>query len=190
MGTLILVLAALAGLLFAAKIVYLLCTVSVLPLTMGATYVPTSPIRIFAFLEAVPMTPGQVLIDIGCGDGRVLHQAHKRYGVRGVGYELNPLAYLKARIKFIGCRGVEIRWRNFQNADLSDADVVFCYLFPDVLKTLSSKLLSDLKPGATVVSCNFAIPGFDPEKILRPPGSLHHDPIYIYRLTGTKEQKA
>ncbi len=77
---------------------------------------------------------------------------------------------------------MEVRWRNFWNGDLSDADVVFCYLFSDVMKALSAKLRSDLKAGAVVVSCNFNLPGFSPDRILRHGNTLHNDPIYIYRV--------
>jgi hypothetical protein len=75
-----------------------------------------------------------------------------------------------------------VKWRNFWTADLSEADVVFCYLFPDLMKDLALKLKANLKPGAVVVSCNFDLPGFVPEQVLRPGNSLHNDPIYVYRL--------
>ena len=171
-----------AGGLFGLKLAYVLCTAVVLPATHGALYVSTSRVRISAFLDAVPMKAGQLLVDIGCGDGRVLRQVSKRYGVRTVGYELNLLAYVKAKLLCFGRKRIQIRLRNFWNADLSEADVVFCYLFPDVMRDLGAKLKSDLKPGAVVVSCNFALPGFVPERILRPGNSFLSDPIYVYRF--------
>ena len=173
----------LGGGLFAVKMTYVLCTAMVLPATQGATFVPTSQKRISSFLDAVPMESRQVLVDLGCGDGRVLQRVRKRYGVRAIGYEVNLLAYFRARLRCIGLRNVEIRRRNFWQANLRDADVVFCYLFPDVMKALSNKLRSELKPGTVVVSCNFALPGLAPERVLRPGGTLHNDPIYIYRIS-------
>jgi SAM-dependent methyltransferase len=171
-----------AALFFGLKLAYILSTAVVLPATKGALYVSTSRVRISAFLDAVPMKAGQLLVDIGCGDGRVLRQVGKRYGVRTVGYELNLLAYVKAKLLCFGRKKIQIRLRNFWNADLSEADVVFCYLFPDVMRDLGAKLKSDLKPGAVVVSCNFDLPGFIPEQILRPGNSFHNDPIYVYRF--------
>jgi hypothetical protein len=50
------------------------------------------------------------------------------------------------------------------------------------MRDLGAKLKSDLKPGAVVVSCNFDLPGFIPEQILRPGNSFHNDPIYVYRF--------
>jgi len=130
------------------------------------------------------MRADQMLVDLGCGDGRVLRQAQKRYGVRTVGYEVNPLAYLKARLFSFGSHRIKIRRQNFWEADLSDADVVFCYLYPDVMKSLATKLTASLKPGAVIVSSNFSLPGWIPSKILRLESSLYNDPIYIYQMTG------
>lgn len=171
----------LLGSFFTLKIAYTLSIASVLPFTRGAVYVSTSSARIAAFLQAVPMRSHQRLVDLGCGDGRVLKRAWQTYGVTGLGYEINPFAYFKARLRCVGIKGVEIKCRSFWKADLSEADVVFCYLFPDVMKTLSEKLRSELKPGAVVVSCNFALPDWHADQVLRPNNPNHGDPIYIYR---------
>lgn len=172
----------LTGCLFVLKITYVLCTALVLPITQGALYVSTSRVRVKAFLDTVPMKAGQLLFDLGCGDGRVLRMASKRYGVKSIGYEVNFLAYLKARLLCMGDRNVTIKWKNFWKENLASADVVFCYLYPDVLQQLSKKLISDLKPGTVVASCNFSLPGISPGNILRPGGSLHNDPMYIYEI--------
>jgi SAM-dependent methyltransferase len=172
----------LAGGLFALKIIYALSIALVLPITQGALYVSTSRAKIAAFMAAVPMKADQVLVDLGCGDGRVLREARKHYGIRAVGYEINPLAYLKARLLSFGPNNIKIRHQNFWKADLSEADVVFCYLYPDVMKKLAAKLATGLKPGAVVVSSHFSLPGFTPSKVIRLKRSLHNDPVYIYRL--------
>ena len=174
----------LLGLLFVFKMTYVLCTALILPVTKGALYVSTSRHRISAFIDAVPMRASQLLVDLGCGDGRVLREARKHYGVRAIGYELNLLAYLKSRSQCLGYQGIEIKRRNFWRADLSQADVVCCYLFPDVMKALAVKLRSELRSGTVVVSCNFPLPEFVPERILRPGHASHNDPIFIYRMKG------
>ena len=172
----------LAGGLFILKIIYALSIALVLPVTQGALYVSTSRAKISAFINAVPMTAGQLLVDLGCDDGRVLQEAQKRYGVRTVGYEINSLAYLKARIFSFGSHKIKIRHQNFWEADLSDADVVFCYLYPDVMKRLATQLAASLKPGAVIVSSNFSLPGFVPSRVIRLESSLHNDPMYVYRI--------
>ena len=149
------------------------------PLPAGALDVETA-----SDILNTSQVEGGLIVQIGCGDGRVLRRARKRYGVKAIGYELNLLAYLQAKLLCFGLKDVKVKWRNFWSVDLSGADVVFCYLFPDVMKDLAAKLESDLKPGAVVVSCNFDLPGFSPDQVLRPGNSLHNDPIYIYRLHG------
>lgn len=172
----------LTGSLFGLKMIYVLCTAAALPATQGALYVSTTRTRIAAAISAVPMEPGQVLVDLGCGDGRVLRHARRRYQIRAVGFEVNLLAYLKGRVLSFGRKDIEIRLKNFWSQNLAQADVVFCYLYPDVMQKLSAKLKTELKPGSQVVSCNFALPGFEPVRILRPEGALHNDPVYIYRV--------
>ncbi len=171
-----------AGSLFAIKMAYVLCTAMALPTTQGALFVSTSRARIRAFIKAVPMKAGQILVDLGCGDGRILRQVHKSYQVRAIGYEVNLMAYLKARVLSFGFENIEIRHRNFWSANLSEADVVVCYLYPDVMEKLSAKLKANLKPGAVVVSYNFMLPGVEPSRILHPDGVRHSDPVYIYRM--------
>jgi hypothetical protein len=168
--------------LFVLKISYVLSTALVLPITQGALFVSSSRVRVAAFLDAVPMQTGQLLIDIGCGDGRVLRMVSKCYGARAIGYEVNPMAYIKARLLCMGDKNIQIRYKNFWNEQLTAADVLFCYLYPDVMKRLSDKLRSDLKPGTVVASCNFALPGFQSQKVLRPGGALHNDPLYVYQV--------
>ena len=169
------------GAVFAVKLLYTLSVALALPVTRGALYVSTSRRRVEIFAKAVAMQPGQVMMDLGCGDGRVLRCIHRRYGVKAVGYERNPLAYINARLLCLGRRGITVRFRDFRKADLSGADVVFCYLFPDALQDLADKLDAELKPGATVVSANFALPKWRPERILRSDRSLREDPLYVYR---------
>lgn len=173
----------LAGALFAVKVAYAVSVALALPVTRGALYVSTSRMRIEAFADALSMKPGQVLVDLGCGDGRVLRCIRSRFDVTAIGYEWNLLAFLNARLRCLGRRGITVRLRNFWKADLTGADVVFCYLFPDVLSELSTKLDRELRPGAVVVSANFAIPGWLPEKVLRIDHSLHGGPLYLYRMS-------
>jgi trans-aconitate methyltransferase len=171
-----------AGGLFGLKVLYVISIAVVLPKTQGALFVSTSRRKITALLKAIPMQPGQVLLDLGCGDGRVLRQAHRRYGVMSIGYELNPLAYLKARMLCLGKDQIRVNRQNFFAADLSSANVVFCYLFPDVMPKLARKLKQNLKEGTIVISANFRLPGFRAYNILRLPDLLHNDPIYFYRI--------
>ena len=172
------------GTLFGLKALYGLSIAMVLPTTRGALYVSSARIRIAAVLEALEIPPGGLLVDLGCGDGRVLRSAVRRTGIRAEGYELNPLAYGKARLLSLGHARITLHRKNFWHADLSGADGIFCYLFPDVMAPLSRKLRHDLRPGTKVASSHFPLPGWVPERILRPGGPLTNDPVYIYRVTA------
>lgn len=68
--------------------------------------------------------------------------------------------------------------------NLGKADVVFCYLFPDVMTNLAEKLAAELRPGTRVISCNFPFPGWNHTAVVRPDSFLHGDPIYLYRFPG------
>jgi SAM-dependent methyltransferase len=166
----------------ALKILHALAIVVVHPITQGAMYTSTGRVKISKALDAVTMKPGELLVDIGCGDGRVLRAARKRYGVSCLGFEINPIAFTKAKLLTMGRKGLEVRCRNFWKADLGKADIVSCYLFPDVMRRLGAKLGKELASGARVISFNFPIPGWKHEAVLRADSRLHNDPIYIYRI--------
>jgi SAM-dependent methyltransferase len=172
----------LIGLLFLVKGVYVLTMVMVLRRTGGALFCITHRAKIAAVLDAVPLQPGQVVFDLGCGDGRFLEAAVRRYGVNGTGYEINLLPWLLARLRQMR-RGkrLNILWRDFWNADLSGADLVFCYLFPDILVPLAEKARLELRRGAVLVSCNFPLPDWEPERILTTDHPGAPDPIFVYR---------
>lgn len=149
--------------------------------TEGALFTATHRSKIKKILETVTMEPGQILYDLGCGDGRFLIEAARRYKVKAIGFEINPWAYLISRFRIGSWKSnVDIYFQDFWKVDLSNADVVFCYLFPDVMERLREKLSKELKTGAKVISCNFEIPGWRPEKIITASHPLHKDPIFIY----------
>ncbi len=182
MSTWIIITLVVIGSLVALKLLVTFSLVSVFPITRGAMFHPSAHVRVRTFLDHVPMKAGDLLVDIGCGDGRVLREAARRYGVRAVGFEVNPLAYALARLRTLGLKGIEIRWRDFWKVNIRDADVVFCYLFPDVMERLAKKLEEELRPGTRVISCNFPLPGWRHSEILYPESSLHGDPIYCYHF--------
>ncbi|MFH1241793.1 MAG: class I SAM-dependent methyltransferase [Pseudomonadota bacterium] len=172
----------LAGVLFALKLMYVLAAGWALPVTCGALFVSTSRAKIRVFLDAVPMNREDLLVDLGCGDGRVLRAACKRYGARALGFEVNPLAYLMARVLSLGIQRLRIERDSFWSRDLGGADVVFCYLFPDVMERLARKMERELRSGTRVVSCNFPVPGWRARQVLSSDSSRHRAPIYVYRF--------
>lgn len=128
-------------------------------LLFGAPYFPTLKKDVETALDLLDLKPGQVVIDLGCGDGRFLRSAAKR-GLVAIGYELNPFMAL---ISWAGTRRygrrVKVRMYDFWRADLKAADGVFVFLIGHYMKKLDKKLAADAKRGVKVVSHGFKIPG-------------------------------
>ncbi len=100
--------------------------------------------------------------------------------MRAVGYEINPWAYLLARtLNFLLRVPAEVRFGDFLKSDLSGYEVIFCYLFPDVLRELAEKIRREARPGTLIVSVNFPLPGWRPYKVIH-----QGNPIYFYRTAG------
>ena len=131
----------------------------------GAPWVPASRAAVRRMLDLAEAGPGDVVYDLGCGDGRVIVTAARRYGARAVGIEVDPLRYLWCQllITVLRCRReVSVRFGDFFTRDLSEADVVVCYLLPETNRRLLEKLEAELAPGARVVANVFAIEGIEP----------------------------
>ena len=128
----------------------------------GAPWVPTPMSLVHKMLTMAEVEPDDLVYDLGCGDGRVIITAARRYGARAVGIEIDPLRYLwcKMLINLLGLRGqVWIILGDFFNQDLSGADVVTCYLLQSTNNKLERKLKQELRPGTRVVSHSFSFPG-------------------------------
>ncbi|HEY2012291.1 MAG TPA: class I SAM-dependent methyltransferase [Bryobacteraceae bacterium] len=151
------------------------------PVLINAPYV-TTPTRIVeAMLQLAAVRKGDLVYDLGCGDGRIVIAAAKRYGVRGVGIDINPDRIREARAA-AHTEGVEALVQfdvgDVFNADFGNATAVFVYLLPDLNLRLRPKLLHDLKPGTRVVSHAFDMGDWAPEKKQIVDGS----PIYLWTI--------
>ncbi len=128
----------------------------------GAPWVPTPYKTIKKMLEMAEVRPGEILYDLGSGDGRVIIEAARSFGARAVGIEIDPFRYLwtKARIFTAGLTGkVNVLFGNFFNIDISQADVVTIYLLQDTNVKLIDKFIRELRPGSRIVSNTFTLPG-------------------------------
>jgi len=103
---------------------------------------------------------GDIIYDLGCGDGTALIIAAKEFGATGVGIEIDPLRVWVSRIKIFAnglANKLEIRRKSFWDQDISEATVIFMYLIPKTLIKLRPKLLKELKPGTRVVTFVYQI---------------------------------
>lgn len=137
---------------------------------LDVPYVPTPPDVVAQMLELAQPTARDTLYDLGSGDGRIVITAAERYGTPGVGVELDSGRVATARqnareagvtdmVRFV--RG------DLFDADVSTADVVTLYLFPEVNRKLRPKLYGQLDPGDRVVSHDFNMGEWSPDSVVR-----------------------
>ncbi len=134
---------------------------------LDVPYVPSPNPVVDAMLKLADVKNTDTVMDLGCGDGRIVIAAAKTFGARGVGVDLNPERVEEARANAKSA-GVEDKVRFEENdlfkADISKASVVTLYLLPGVNERLKPKLLADLKPGTRVVSHSFDMGDWRPDK--------------------------
>lgn len=131
---------------------------------VGGPWVPSSMQVVHRMLEMAEVGSGDIVYDLGCGDGRILLAAARRYHARAVGIEIDPLRYLWCQflITILGQRKqIQIIFGNLFTKNLSEADVVICYLMPDALTKLEKKFKTELRSGTRVVSNRFTFPTLD-----------------------------
>lgn len=132
------------------------------PRLRGAPWLPMRMRTVYKLLDLAEVGPDDVIYDLGCGDGRLIVAAARRYGARAVGIEIHPLRVLwcRALIAALGLRDrVRVVRGDLFTQDLSDADVVICYLLQRTNNQLESKFKQELGPGTRVVSKRFTFPG-------------------------------
>jgi precorrin-6B methylase 2 len=133
-------------------------------------FVPTPPEVVSAMLRLAEVRGGDVVYDLGCGDGRIVIAAARDHGARGVGIELDPALVAEAEraAARAGVSGlVSFRQADLLATDLGEATVVTLYLGDKLNLLLRAKLLSELRPGARIVSHNFAMGDWRPDEMAR-----------------------
>lgn len=128
---------------------------------MGAPYVPILKRDSEALLALSKLKSGQILVDLGSGDGRLLAAAASR-GIRCIGYEINPFMVLVSRVVCWRHRKlVNIKFRNLWSAPLPPADAIYVFLMPKFMPRLNEKLVSEIHKRTAVISYAFEIPGHE-----------------------------
>lgn len=154
-----------------AAVLLLICFGGVL--LVGAPYLPTMKPQITAALDLLDLKPGQTMLELGCGDGRVLAAAARR-GWRCVGYELNPLL---AAIAWLSTRryGRQVRvvWGDYWRADWPPAAGLFAFLLPIFMHKLDKKIVQEYGKPVKLVSFAFEVPGRRP--------SRERQGVFLYR---------
>ena len=155
-------------------------------------FVPTPTDVVDKMLELAQVKKGDVLYDLGSGDGRIVIRAAKKYGVRAVGIEMDEILLKKAR-QDAAAAGVghlvKFRAEDALQTDLSQATVVTLYMLPWFNEKIRPNLKKYLKPGARIVAHDFGIEGWPPDKTmklpqweLRPGGYKHQHTLYLWTI--------
>jgi SAM-dependent methyltransferase len=159
--------------------------------TPDVIYVPTPYEVVDKMLELADVRKGEVVYDLGCGDGRIPIAAAKKFGVKTFGWDINPERVKeslenvdKANVKKL----VTIQLGDIFELDLSKADVVTLYLLPSLNVKLIPQL-EKLKPGCRIVSHDFDMQGVRPKRAITfaPPGEREHR-IYLWETPLERER--
>lgn len=132
-------------------------------------YVPTPQAVVDEMLRIAAVQPGDYVIDLGCGDGRIPVTAAAYFGAKALGVDIDPgrIAESVANAKAAGVTDrVEFRQGNLFELDLSAATVVTMYLLPDVNMKLRPRLFETLRPGTRVVSHDFSMGDWKPDRLV------------------------
>jgi SAM-dependent methyltransferase len=130
-------------------------------------FVPTPQDVVDEMLRLANVHAGDVLYDLGCGDGRIVITAANRYGIRAVGIDIDPQRIKEAEenARLAGVtKLVQFRNQDLFEADFKEASVVTLYLLESLNEKLRPKLLRELKPGTRIVSHAFRMGDWEPEK--------------------------
>lgn len=154
-------------------------------------YVPTPHNVVAKMLAVAKVKKTDVVYDLGCGDGRLVIAAAKKYGARGVGFDLDPerIAEAKANVEKAGVGDlVTIEQKNIFDVDLTPASVVTLYLLPEINVRLIPQL-EKLAPGSRIISHDFDMKGVEYEQTWTIVADHHRPPPkkrdhYIYKWTA------
>jgi len=154
---------------------------------IAAPYLGTSKKKIRRALSLSSLKSGEHFYDLGSGDGRSLIIAVKEYQAQATGFELWSLLYLwsKVSISLHHCSDrARVYWRNFYQADISKADVIFSFLTPKAYRHLEEKFDRELKNGARVVTFSSPLGFWKPQQVITFPDKSK---LFFY-VKGEEEQ--
>ena len=154
-----------------------------------APYIPSPQTIVDRMLEAGHVKPGELVYDLGSGDGRVVITAAQKFGARAVGVEIRADLFRIANER-IKAAGLEERVHMVQGSalhvDLSPADVVTMYFLTTSNERLKPILEKQLKPKARVISNQFPIKGWKPLDTVRAKAGSMGYSIYVYEMDRTQ----
>jgi cyclopropane fatty-acyl-phospholipid synthase-like methyltransferase len=156
------------------------------------TYVPTADEVIYKMFEMGKINKDDLIFDLGCGDGRILYMASKKFGCRGVGLELNPIRIVEAMDqakKYDVGTLVEIRHGDaLRPKDLPDATVVVMYMFPEFMNLWLPIAKEKLKPGTRILSHDYTwdTSKWEPDQSVTVRSSTREHKVHMWTVPAKK----
>jgi len=155
-------------------------------------YYPTPPETVAEMLRMAKIKKGDVLYDLGSGDGRIPIAAAELYGIRAVGIEIDPRLVTEAEEKArqANVSGL-VRFRNEDmfRVDVSEASIVTLYLSEKLNVLLRPKLLRELRPGSRILSHDFRMGDWKPEQTVRVPWGKLYRTVYLWTVPVPKRMQ-
>lgn len=165
------------GSLFFTIIILVLVILFILPgvysMLFGAPFIVTTKRRIDATMKLGNFKKSDNVVELGCGDGRIIGEVARRGVKSAIGYEFSlPTYFLALFRRFLRQGKEEIRFGNIWNQDYSEVDAVICFLADKSMERLKKEILPQLNKGARIISNDFKIKG------MKEAGELHR--VYLY----------
>jgi predicted RNA methylase len=127
---------------------------------VGAPYVPMHRKNLNSVFSSIKLPKHALVIDLGSGDGRLLLLAAQK-GYTAIGYELNPFLVLTSRYKLRKYPNARVYMKDFWQADVTEADLVFTFLATNFMSKLQKNIVSKMKKGSYFASYAFEIPDIE-----------------------------
>ena len=157
-------------------------------------YVPSEQVVVEKMLQMARVTKSDVVYDLGCGDGRIVVTAAKKFGARGVGVDIDPDRIKDSQDTLSKAKLdknlVEFRLGDaLKVKDLEKASVVMLYMLPEFMEKLEPQIKSRLKPGTRVVAHDYPFPNMEPDEVVEfETGGSRPKFLYLWTVRAPKKK--
>ena len=157
-------------------------------------YVPTEQVVVEKMLQMAKVKKDDIVFDLGCGDGRIVVTAAKKFGAKGVGIDIDP-ARIKDSMETMRKAGVtdelvDIRQGDaLKVKDLERASVIMLYMLPEFMEKLEPQMKARLKPGTRIVAHDYPFPNMEPDQVVEfETGGSRPKFLYMWTIREPKKK--